>query len=351
MSFVASKNSQCHFCGKTVYAMEKMDADGKSMHKACFKCEHCQCVLKLGNFAAMGGRYFCKPHFKQLFKEKGNYHSGFGSEDAKSKWAPQAVVYGAPGANFMKASGSEWDSRQTKSFRMPRPRTDTDIDAPKSSTLTLEPKPVSSAPSSPAPATAASSSATSSLSLSTPAAGAAKPPRESLAQLASVGALKSVGERWGSPPPTGPAGDASRDQRRRAALEARKSETDSPISPRPAEKKDETPAAASPEVTITPAAAPAPAATPAAAPAPAAAPVKTVDELKAELEQERAKFAADKAALDDHKAKFEEEKHAFEEQRKAFEEQKKAFEEEKKQWTEAHPQPQEETPSAAEVQA
>jgi hypothetical protein len=285
----------------------------------------------------------------------GNYHSGFGSEDAKSKWAPQAVVYGAPGANFMKASGSEWDSRQTKSFRMPRPRTDSDIDAPKSSTLTLEPKPVSSAPSSPAPATAASSSATSSLSLSTPAAGAAKPPRESLAQLASVGALKSVGERWGSPPPTGPAGDASRDQRRRAALEARKSETDSPISPRPAEKKEETPAAASPEVTITPAAtpAPAPAATPAAAaaPAPAAAPVKTVDELKAELEQERAKFAADKAALDDHKAKFEEEKHAFEEQRKAFEEQKKAFEEEKKQWTEAHPQPQEETPAAAEVQA
>ncbi|ELR20105.1 LIM domain containing protein [Acanthamoeba castellanii str. Neff] len=223
MSFVASKNSQCHFCGKTVYAMEKMDADGKSMHKACFKCEHCQCVLKLGNFAAMGGRYFCKPHFKQLFKEKGNYHSGFGSEDAKSKWAPQAVVYGAPGANFMKASGSEWDSRQTKSFRMPRPRTDADIDAPKSSTLTLEPKP---------------------------------PPRESLAQLASVGALKSVGERWGSPP-TGPAADASRDQRRRAALEARKSETDSPISPRAAEK-DETPAAASPEVKITPAATPSP---------------------------------------------------------------------------------------------
>jgi len=294
MSFVASKNSQCHFCGKTVYAMEKMDADGKSMHKACFKCEHCQCVLKLGNFAAMGGRYFCKPHFKQLFKEKGNYHSGFGSEDAKSKWAPQAVVYGAPGANFMKA-GSEWDSRQTKSFRMPRPRTDTDLDAPKSSTLTLEPKPVSSAPSSPAPATAASSSATSPLSLSSPAAGAAgaagaaKPPRESLAQLASVGALKSVGERWGSPP-TGPAADASRDQRRRAALEARKSETDSPVSPRATEKKDEAPAAAAaPEVKITPA----------ATPAPAAAPAKTVDELKAELEQERAKFAADKAALDD----------------------------------------------------
>lgn len=342
MSFVASKNSQCHFCGKTVYAMEKMDADGKSMHKACFKCEHCQCVLKLGNFAAMGGRYFCKPHFKQLFKEKGNYHSGFGSEDAKSKWAPQAVVYGAPGANFMKA-GSEWDSRQTKSFRMPRPRTDTDLDAPKSSTLTLEPKPVSSAPSSPAPATAASSSATSPLSLSSPAAGAAgaaKPPRESLAQLASVGALKSVGERWGSPP-TGPAADASRDQRRRAALEARKSETDSPVSPRATEKKDAPAAAAAPEVKITPA----------ATPAPAAAPAKTVDELKAELEQERAKFAADKAALDDHKAKFEDEKKAFEEQRKAFEEQKKAFEDEKKLWTEAHPQPQEETPAATEVQA
>jgi hypothetical protein len=75
MSFVASKNAQCHFCGKTVYAMERMDADGKSMHKACFKCEHCQCVLKLGNFAAMGGRYFCKVQIRtRTFYLRTNSH-------------------------------------------------------------------------------------------------------------------------------------------------------------------------------------------------------------------------------------------------------------------------------------
>lgn len=29
---------------------------------------------------------FCKPHFKQLFKLKGNYSEGFGSAQHKHKW-------------------------------------------------------------------------------------------------------------------------------------------------------------------------------------------------------------------------------------------------------------------------
>jgi hypothetical protein len=356
MSFVASKNSQCHFCGKTVYAMEKMDADGKTFHKACFKCEHCQCVLKLGNFAAMGGRYFCKPHFKQLFKEKGNYHSGFGNEDAKSKWAPQAVVYGAPGSNFMKASASEWDSRQTKSFRMPRPRAESDAPAPsssKASTLTFsadtKPAPiaasVSSAPSSPQPTedAALSSSPQSNSAPTSPApsvggkSGDFKPPRESLAQLASVGALKSVGERWGST--SGPAAGASRDQRRRAALEARK-----------VEEKDSPAPAAEPEKAATVEQAEETQEESAPQQSAAAAESKTVDELKAELEQERSKFASERAAFEDAKHKFEEEKKIFEEQRSAFDAQQNAFQEERKQWAESHPS--EDTPAAtAEVQA
>jgi hypothetical protein len=31
----------------------------------------------LGKFAALEGKFYCKPHFKQLFALKGNYHTGF----------------------------------------------------------------------------------------------------------------------------------------------------------------------------------------------------------------------------------------------------------------------------------
>lgn len=32
------------------------------------------------------GMLYCLPHFKQLFKAKGNYESGFGLDQHKSKW-------------------------------------------------------------------------------------------------------------------------------------------------------------------------------------------------------------------------------------------------------------------------
>jgi hypothetical protein len=39
-----------------------------------------------GNFARVHGVLFCKPHFKQLFKSKGNYDEGFGHETRKREW-------------------------------------------------------------------------------------------------------------------------------------------------------------------------------------------------------------------------------------------------------------------------
>lgn len=44
-------------------------------------------IYRLGNFAALAGVYYCKPHLKQLFKEKGNYDEAFGREQHKKKWA------------------------------------------------------------------------------------------------------------------------------------------------------------------------------------------------------------------------------------------------------------------------
>jgi len=77
----------CAFCQKTVYPMERLSADDLGVfHKTCLKCQECGTVLSLGSYASLGGKVYCKPHFKQLFKSKGNYSEGFGEEQHKMKW-------------------------------------------------------------------------------------------------------------------------------------------------------------------------------------------------------------------------------------------------------------------------
>jgi len=76
-------------CEKTVYEQEKVRVDGIVFHKSCFRCKECQCVLKLGNYAAVEGVYYCKAHFKQLFKLKGNYSEGFGKQRHATLWTPE----------------------------------------------------------------------------------------------------------------------------------------------------------------------------------------------------------------------------------------------------------------------
>jgi hypothetical protein len=43
---VAPAAEKCFICEKTVYAMEKIEADKKVYHKQCFKCTSCNCPLK-----------------------------------------------------------------------------------------------------------------------------------------------------------------------------------------------------------------------------------------------------------------------------------------------------------------
>ncbi|CAF1028400.1 unnamed protein product [Adineta steineri] len=81
-------STKCSACNKTVYAMEKIEADKKVYHKSCFKCMHCKAILKLGNYTANDGQIYCKPHFLQLFAIKGNYSAGFGLDDHKTRWLP-----------------------------------------------------------------------------------------------------------------------------------------------------------------------------------------------------------------------------------------------------------------------
>ncbi|CAF1396374.1 unnamed protein product [Adineta steineri] len=88
--------NKCSVCNKTVYAMEKIEADKKVYHKACFKCMHCKSILKLGNYTANDGQIYCKPHFLQLFAIKGNYSAGFGLNDHKARWLPNSSSSSSP---------------------------------------------------------------------------------------------------------------------------------------------------------------------------------------------------------------------------------------------------------------
>ncbi|KAK0139450.1 Xin actin-binding repeat-containing protein 2 [Merluccius polli] len=76
----------CVACRKRVYPMEALIADKQTFHKSCFCCQHCRGKLSLGNYASLHGRMYCKPHFTQLFKAKGNYDEGFGQKPHKELW-------------------------------------------------------------------------------------------------------------------------------------------------------------------------------------------------------------------------------------------------------------------------
>tara|TARA_R110002050_G_scaffold159349_1_gene288778 strand:- start:67 stop:555 length:489 start_codon:yes stop_codon:yes gene_type:complete len=65
--------TKCHMCSKSVYPTERIAANGKVMHKTCFRCCMCNMVLKLAAYAYNGDKFFCETHFKQQMQEKGGY--------------------------------------------------------------------------------------------------------------------------------------------------------------------------------------------------------------------------------------------------------------------------------------
>ncbi|XP_026065842.1 protein-methionine sulfoxide oxidase mical3b-like isoform X8 [Carassius auratus] len=55
----------CYFCGRRVYVMERLSAEGKFFHRSCFQCDHCSTTLRLSNYAydQLHGKFYCKHHF------------------------------------------------------------------------------------------------------------------------------------------------------------------------------------------------------------------------------------------------------------------------------------------------
>ncbi|XP_065510538.1 LIM domain and actin-binding protein 1 isoform X2 [Caloenas nicobarica] len=105
----------CVGCQKTVYPMERLLANKQVFHISCFRCSYCNSKLSLGTYASLHGTIYCKPHFNQLFKSKGNYDEGFGHKQHKELWAgkteceesPEKSVHGVNATENPQSSGVE----------------------------------------------------------------------------------------------------------------------------------------------------------------------------------------------------------------------------------------------------
>ncbi|NXB46873.1 LIMA1 protein, partial [Leucopsar rothschildi] len=86
----------CVGCQKTVYPMERLFANQQVFHISCFRCSYCNSKLSLGTYASLRGNIYCKPHFNQLFKSKGNYDEGFGHKQHKELWAGKTEYEESP---------------------------------------------------------------------------------------------------------------------------------------------------------------------------------------------------------------------------------------------------------------
>lgn len=65
--------SKCHICSKTVYAMEFVGASDRAFHKGCFRCLTCNCALKPTDYCTIDDKFYCTPHYTQLFLRNTNY--------------------------------------------------------------------------------------------------------------------------------------------------------------------------------------------------------------------------------------------------------------------------------------
>ncbi|XP_041256251.1 LIM domain and actin-binding protein 1 isoform X3 [Onychostruthus taczanowskii] len=105
----------CVGCQKTVYPMERLFANQQVFHISCFRCSYCNSKLSLGTYASLRGNIYCKPHFNQLFKSKGNYDEGFGHKQHKELWAgkteceesPEKTVHGVNSSDTPQSPGVE----------------------------------------------------------------------------------------------------------------------------------------------------------------------------------------------------------------------------------------------------
>ncbi|XP_043356279.1 F-actin-monooxygenase MICAL1 isoform X2 [Dermochelys coriacea] len=61
----AESSDACYFCGKRVYILERVSAEGHFFHRGCFQCHQCGTTLRMGDFAfdEDDGHFYCMLHY------------------------------------------------------------------------------------------------------------------------------------------------------------------------------------------------------------------------------------------------------------------------------------------------
>ncbi|XP_023968063.1 F-actin-monooxygenase MICAL1 isoform X2 [Chrysemys picta bellii] len=61
----AESSDACYFCGKRVYILERVSAEGHFFHRGCFQCHQCGTTLRLGDFVfdEDDGHFYCMLHY------------------------------------------------------------------------------------------------------------------------------------------------------------------------------------------------------------------------------------------------------------------------------------------------
>ena len=70
-NYTANGDNICAVCNKKVYLMDKLTADKQIFHKTCFKCTKCRRTLDVRTYSVNEGKFYCKPHFMELFRLRG----------------------------------------------------------------------------------------------------------------------------------------------------------------------------------------------------------------------------------------------------------------------------------------
>ncbi|CAI8014575.1 [F-actin]-monooxygenase MICAL3 [Geodia barretti] len=95
--------------GRRSYLMERMSANGFFFHRTCFRCTHCNCQLKIGGYSLSKGeksgdrgKFFCTPHYRQLFLSN-----------------PEAINYSRAGQGRRDRAGQDKDEEQMEVSQPP----------------------------------------------------------------------------------------------------------------------------------------------------------------------------------------------------------------------------------------
>ncbi|RVE70993.1 hypothetical protein OJAV_G00070280 [Oryzias javanicus] len=83
-SVLMADSEECYFCGRRVYVLERISAEGKFFHRSCFTCHKCGITLRLGGYAfdENTGTFYCELHSEELMLANGVEAS---REDDKEK--------------------------------------------------------------------------------------------------------------------------------------------------------------------------------------------------------------------------------------------------------------------------